>query len=476
MGKTCFLAITLFILIGTLSFSTNLYVDLHASGANTGVSWSDAWVSFSDVQWGAGSNQVGPGDTLFISGGTAGEQYTSQLNIGASGQSGLPITIRPGQDPGHNGMVTISIGSNTIDAIDANNDYITINGEGSDGNRRLKVMNCRMGIVSIGHTGIIVRHVMTENTDAPNGWSAIRLSSCSNSIIEWNLVRLAHSGSITLSGKGRPRGSSIVRYNDCENDDVDGLAIDSGTDIYSNRVQYIGTTTTNHPDGIVVQGSNNRIYLNQISGFNQNIYLDAVVEDSVNEVWSNLIYARSDKGLNGDNFHGIVVDGEFYSENANIYNNTVINGGIRALRDIISLRCKNNIIDTGFSNYGVNGSASYDIDYNYYVNGNSFSWNKVVFESLSLFQKNSGLDKNSRQGDPIFVNPSLYRYWLSSGSPCFKGGVVLGESYKLALANNARGASFPNPEAVERSGSWGVGAFSIGVKTKVGSATRIRAK
>src|SRR6266699_24767 len=82
------------------------YVDNAASGANNGTSWASAWTSFSSIVW--GSSGVKAGDTLYISGGSSSQTYTSGLSVGASGTSASRITIAVGQDAGHNGTVILS--------------------------------------------------------------------------------------------------------------------------------------------------------------------------------------------------------------------------------------------------------------------------------------------------------------------------------------------------------------------------------
>ena len=84
--------------------ATDRYVDNAANGANNGASWTDAWQSFADIQW----NSIQAGDIIYISGGSTEKTYYEALSIGASGNQGNPITIKVGQDSGHDGEVIIS--------------------------------------------------------------------------------------------------------------------------------------------------------------------------------------------------------------------------------------------------------------------------------------------------------------------------------------------------------------------------------
>lgn len=110
----------------------NWYADNASTGANNGTNWANAWTNVTAVVWGVSG--VTAGDTLYISGGSTSKTYTNRWIIGASGVSNSPITIRPGQDAGHNGVVIFdgsAYGTNTTTNFlsFSTQDYIVINGE-----------------------------------------------------------------------------------------------------------------------------------------------------------------------------------------------------------------------------------------------------------------------------------------------------------------------------------------------------------
>ena len=96
-----------FLFISTLTFATNYYVDKNASGNNNGTSWTNAWQSFSAINWGS----IQPGDIVYISGGTDSTTYNETLEPACSGTASNYVTIIAGKyspsPSGHSGKVII---------------------------------------------------------------------------------------------------------------------------------------------------------------------------------------------------------------------------------------------------------------------------------------------------------------------------------------------------------------------------------
>lgn len=123
-GLLCYCAVT------TPLRGGNWYVAREATGLNNGTSWSDAWQTFSAINW----SRIQAGDTLLISGGPAGGTnlyYGNLSDLSGSpnhGASGNPITIRVGSEAGRDGKVKI------VGCIFISRDYWTIEGRKSTNN------------------------------------------------------------------------------------------------------------------------------------------------------------------------------------------------------------------------------------------------------------------------------------------------------------------------------------------------------
>ena len=76
------------------------YVDNANTGTRNGTSWATAWTNLNSV------TGTSAGDTIYISGGSTTKTYGDPYWTPPNGTAGNPITIRIGQDSGHNGVAT----------------------------------------------------------------------------------------------------------------------------------------------------------------------------------------------------------------------------------------------------------------------------------------------------------------------------------------------------------------------------------
>jgi hypothetical protein len=154
-------AMILFAAVSTQA--TNWYVDNTVSGGlANGTSWANAWHSMASIGWGS----VKAGDTVYISGGAASQIYYETLTIGASGNSGSPITISVGRDAGHTGQVIIDGQSSNGNGINLAS-YVTITGDNGSGSTNLVIRNFidsannwnGIGIYGDGFSGVTIQNV-----------------------------------------------------------------------------------------------------------------------------------------------------------------------------------------------------------------------------------------------------------------------------------------------------------------------------
>ena len=83
----------------------NHYFDITNNGAATGASWDNAWTNSGGVAWGS----INPGDNIYFSGATPFKVYAnSNFVFQENGTWNNPITLKIGQDAGHNGKVWFS--------------------------------------------------------------------------------------------------------------------------------------------------------------------------------------------------------------------------------------------------------------------------------------------------------------------------------------------------------------------------------
>jgi hypothetical protein len=276
--KTAVLQALILLVLASAGSAADWYVDNAAGGANNGTSWADAWTHLENVVWGAAG--VKAGDTLYISGGASSKSYSGTLRIGAGGSAGAPITIRPGQVPGHNGVVFFN--GNSTGCITAYNlSHITIDGRvGSSRNFRFR--NGVLGVWNALIDSTNMNRFTVRYCEFQNATIGLNSTYCSASEFDHNLFQdMRGEAAMKLDGsKGEgPEGpgwwdSNKVHDNTIYADapaDGSGIATDmiqgtSALSIYNNLLEYkIGPNYGwQHPDALQVAGRWDRIYNNTI--------------------------------------------------------------------------------------------------------------------------------------------------------------------------------------------------------------------
>ena len=419
-----------FIFLSSSVNATNHYVDKNADGNNNGTSWGNAWESFSDIEW----NQIQPGDTLFISGGSDSTVYNEQLNVSASGTALNLITIRAGLDAGHNGRVILdgegSVGHGvSIDKYDyirivelefkrhIGRGSIFINGRSYD---EAQVANCiyidSCKITEIqGHAGIFI-----------GGYPADSHSGCDSIFIRYNTIIAGQSSSQT----------DCIYAQRSEN-----IFIDHNTLIEDNEV------STSHCDGIQfvwiknATVSNNYLYVstNELDRPNQGMMFEHLAGEIV--VYNNVVYAP-----NYYSYHNNIIDKDYHHEHSwTFISNTVYGGSNYNLVNLNSpnITCKNNIFYNSATPRG--GSVRYvQTPYDWSLtDGNLYGTYQVVtIGGRTMTEINIlGGERTGRSASKYLVNPKFVRTGpygsedlaVKSNSPCINAGVDLPPPYDVDI-------------------------------------------
>lgn len=229
------------------------YIDNVASGTNAGTSWTNAWESFEDINWGS----INPNDTLYISGGSVNKTYTGQMSITASGTFGNPITISIGQEAGHNGQAIIDAEYIENECIHMSaGSYIIISGE-YNGNPNIKLINGGIyGFRSQGiATSIEIAYLEVTNNGTITAGSGIRFRGIGggNNSIHHCEVHANYDDQISCSDE---HNASSFGYMDIHHNHIydivdDGIITKSnGVRIYNNILHDKFAGDIGHPDWI----------------------------------------------------------------------------------------------------------------------------------------------------------------------------------------------------------------------------------
>jgi hypothetical protein len=277
--------------IGSLNSAVGAswYVDNAASGANNGTSWASAWTSFSSIVW--GSSGVKAGDTLYISGGSSSQTYSSGLSVGASGTSSSRITIAVGQDAGHNGMVILSgvrltcpQSYVTIDGSVNGASHLTVSGVSDLSNKDIGAA------VSGNGNGLRFRYLTISLCN-----NCIDISGASTVEIDYNNFSHYlgdHAVRATVSGSSFDNG--FIHNNTFTfcgaYPGPDGIQTVSGMSIYSNKFECVAGTDAmpsgQHPDFLQITGNYLKIYDNEfINDGDSQIDYDCYANSNPHDVW-----------------------------------------------------------------------------------------------------------------------------------------------------------------------------------------------
>jgi hypothetical protein len=451
--------------VSTAGPGPSWYVDRDASGSNSGASWADAWKSFAAIRWGSGG--VSPGDTIYISGGTASKTYNETLIVGGGGAKGRPVTIKAGQDPGHNGIVIIDGQFTSSRAIlNEGNSHIVVDGE-YNGTRHLDIRNHNEQFIRmVGVSGCSVRYVSLHES-APTACSyGILMSGANNEVAYSHIYNLSNMAivfgqdlSMPFTGYG---SAGSIHHNYTTNITNDHIQMNEGVDVYNNVFdQYRDSSVITgcageYTDIIHTSSGTHRIYNNKFiirrveNGGNGMIFIEvfgAIGGGTYPSHRSNIrIYNNeffhTDPNYSGDrNVQGVILkwydstpDAYGYTniwDNVSICNNTFVDhpyvplltnnfpDGMRPRRWEI----KNNVFVNSQTRGGSGGSAIYMENGNYtasdvVIDGNVFAAGAAGGTAISFLGTryatpgayNSAYGRDNRGCMPSFVSytPGVY--------------------------------------------------------------------
>jgi len=417
------------------------YVDNVASGANNGTSWANAWESFADIVWGS----MNAGDTLYISGGAAGQTYNEQLNIGASGSSGNSIYIKTGAahptlSSGHDGTVTIDLSdaANSRGINFGSYNYIVVDGEKS-GSRNLIVTNTeRYGIHGSEMQGVKFKYIQItycgNNTGGDEGTGLYASGTDSDFEIDHCMIDNNWRHGMVLTQNVYPSTdyghSGTIHHSSIIANGEDGMYISGGFDVHNCIIGVTREYVNDYSDGIQVHGGylkiyNNVFYCDHYKSPTGNDLLFIELYGNNNRdfdnilVYNNIFFAT---GTGVNNTHeGIVLkihDHDLHDTvtNFQITNNTFIDLGGNAIRFVpynTSSKYRQGVIKNNLI-YNCNGqlnlaNADYTtsdvvVDYNLWT-GQAY-FDGTSYASVAAFNDATGFSHNRDINDYIlsFVN------------------------------------------------------------------------
>ncbi|MGZ6447155.1 MAG: choice-of-anchor Q domain-containing protein [Pseudobdellovibrionaceae bacterium] len=279
----------LLILMSSSAYSANWYVDNAVVSSGNGQSWASAFKDFSNIAW----SSINPGDTLYISGGVTSQTYTSPLNVGTSGTASNRITIRAGQEAGHNGMVTFDAGA-YISAVN----YVTIDGSVGT-NSRITIKNVSdlsskdngWAIYGDGKVGVTIRYVTITNCN--NG---INLTYGDAFEVDHNFITV--KGDVGVRSFANPTRGWVQDTNLIHDNVLTSLNYNGGpdtiqsgdsTNIYNNTFRNVVDASSlpgQHPDNIQMGGRYVKVYGNTfIDVGDSNIDYDAQGSGEIQDVY-----------------------------------------------------------------------------------------------------------------------------------------------------------------------------------------------
>jgi hypothetical protein len=437
-----FIAVAAGLFITTSASAAVRYVDGSVASSGNGQSWVTAWKAVANI------TGLSAGDTVYFSGGSAGQTYSASNWTPAGGTRANPITYAVGQDAGHNGMVTftgsgnflsgnltgVSIngavnGQQRMTANYGNNAVIYSDGQNTSGFKFLYVIFtggiwCRSEYVEIAYC---------------NGTSPLSFTDDS---------MIAHIGDAGTQGWGV--NSIHNNYFKCWRKKTAGQGFDclkwcGSMNVYSN--QFIAAynasyTGGQHGDGWQGNGEYVQIYNNHYENWISYPILNEMYGNCAHwRIYNNIFLSGTESGIDWGAHQAIAIGFNPSSPGTMtdfiIANNTIVgNGSSRG-------------IHINYPSAGTIGSGCYIV-------------NNIIYNSASSVLTGSGnpiVSNNTGGGTAglAFVNNSLYPsgdFHLIVGATAAIDKGISPAYLTVAFATDGDGNA--------RTGTWDIGAFEYG--------------
>jgi len=433
---------------------TFYYVDKNATGNNDGTSWTNAYTV---IQVAFDNNDLEPGDTVLVAGGT---YYPDDISKGIAPTRGIMPYTNDSGDATAQVTIKVKTGETVIiDGQDINEDafyldyvnYFTIDG--------FSIVNHDSYSIRSHHSsvspqyGIIVRNCNITTSLHPlgafNNRAGLAIDNSHNLLVENNFVT-SETGSVYIQTDGMQFAYS------------DSIIIRNNTVMMRNAYN---SDINPHNDGIQGWACNNiKVYNNYINmstkaGQQQGIYLEGVTIGNDLGTWE--VYNNVVIGIWGST--GISLHEKQDISEQHVYNNMVIQTydglsgpplwGLPFSIDGDNIYFKNNIALSARSSPVVGLPSDIQIpariDYNLYSNagGNIASIGGKWYDSLPGLQAD-GYGIHSIISDPLLDS----EYLLTGSSPAIDNGVDLSsEIGSLDIEGITR------PQGV----AWDIGAYEF---------------
>lgn len=364
------------ILIGLFTcqpvFATDYFLDVDATGTDTGASLTNAFVSFAQVS----ASSFGAGDTLYISGGTTSKTYSLAAKFAFTASN---ITIKVATDTDHDGIVVIDGGDTVTQLFDLySRDSITIDGE-VDGERHIRFQNWggagaggeSFAMRSDNIETLTLRYVEFINDDttcSQSDCSDIELKNCAkfrqtynSSLIEYNYFEGCirnNLGAGAFEESLTTYDATVIQYNEMKGyknalgkGGPDGIKGGGNSTIRYNKIYHVELADAEYnpshvaEDGIQITAPYSKVYGNEVYGYSQGaIRTDFVTTLSHLYFYNNLLYAddtsTGQRGIQLDIIGGI--------DDTHIYNNTIV--GFGTLGIDVSTRAETTLADVDVYN------------------------------------------------------------------------------------------------------------------------------